>query len=72
MLASVALRDPYSDFYLSRQAMNCTPATLQWYAFTASVFLALRAGMNALHLQMVDEDLLAEHKAPSPVDNLKA
>jgi len=48
--------------------------------------LSLRAGMNALHLQnlggwasldmvqhyaqMVDEDLLAEHKAHSPIDNL--
>jgi len=49
--------------------------------------LALRAGMNPLHLQhlggwatldmvqhyaqMVDDDLLAEHKAHSPVDNLR-
>ena len=48
--------------------------------------LALRAGMNALHLQnlggwasldmvqhyaqMVDDDLLREHKAHSPIDNL--
>jgi integrase len=48
--------------------------------------LSLRAGMNALHLQnlggwasldmvqhyaqMVDEDLLQEHKAHSPIDNL--
>jgi integrase len=48
--------------------------------------LALRAGMNPLHLQnlggwasldmvqhyaqMVDEDLLQEHKAHSPIDNL--
>ena len=49
--------------------------------------LSLRAGMNPLHLQnlrgwedlemvqhyaqMVDEDLLQEHKAHSPVDSLK-
>lgn len=48
--------------------------------------LSLRAGMNPLHLQtlggwedlemvqhyaqMVDEDILQEHKAHSPVDNL--
>jgi integrase/recombinase XerD len=38
-LASVALRDAYTDFMLSRQAMNCTPSTLEFYRYTAGKFL---------------------------------
>jgi site-specific recombinase XerD len=38
-LASVALLDAWTDFMLSRQAMNCTPATLEWYSHTAGKFL---------------------------------
>jgi site-specific recombinase XerD len=38
-LASVALRDAYTDFILSRQAMNCTPSTLAFYRYTAGKFL---------------------------------
>ena len=39
-LASVALHDAYTDFILSRQAINATFATLQFYRRTAGVFLA--------------------------------
>lgn len=38
-LATAALRDAYTDFVLSRQAMNCTPATMDFYRYTAGVFL---------------------------------
>ncbi len=38
-LASVALHDAYTDFILSRQAMNCTSVTLSFYRFTAGKFL---------------------------------
>ena len=38
-LASVALTDAYTDFILSRQAMNCTPVTMVFYRFTAGKFL---------------------------------
>jgi site-specific recombinase XerD len=38
-LASVALTDAYTDFILSRQAMNCTLATLEFYRHTAGAFL---------------------------------
>ena len=38
-LTSVALTDAYTDFILSRQAMNCTPATLEFYKHTAGAFL---------------------------------
>lgn len=39
-LASIALTDAYTDFILSRQAKNCTPATLEFYKYTAGVFLS--------------------------------
>jgi site-specific recombinase XerD len=38
-LASVALQDLYTDFILSRQAMNCTPVTMSFYRFTVGKFL---------------------------------
>jgi len=38
-LASIDLLDAYTDFMLSRQAKNCTPATLTFYRYTAGVFL---------------------------------
>ncbi len=39
-LASTSLLDAYTDFMLSRQAMNCTPATLDFYQYTAGAFLS--------------------------------
>jgi len=39
-LASVALHDAYTDFVLSRQAMQCTPATLEFYRHTAGKFVS--------------------------------
>ncbi len=38
-LASFALTDAYTDFILSRQAMSCTPATMQFYKYGAGRFL---------------------------------
>ena len=38
-IASLALTDAYTDFILSRQAMNCAPATLEFYKYTAGAFL---------------------------------
>jgi len=38
-LASVELRDAYTDFMLSRQAMNATRTTLDFYRYTAGKFL---------------------------------
>lgn len=48
-LASAALRDAYTDFLLSRQAMNCTPVTMVFYRFTAGKFLEWieRQGLTA-------------------------
>ena len=39
-LASVALTDVYTDFILSRQAIYCTPATLEFYKHKAGAFLS--------------------------------
>jgi integrase/recombinase XerD len=39
-LASVSLRDAYTDFILSRQAMNVTKTTLEFYSHTSAKFLA--------------------------------
>jgi site-specific recombinase XerD len=33
-LASYALRDAFTDFIMSRQAMLCSPGTISWYSFT--------------------------------------
>lgn len=38
-LTSLALTDAYTDFILSRQAVNCTPATIAFYRYTAGFFL---------------------------------
>ncbi len=38
-LASLALTDAYTDFILSRQAMNCSPYTMSFYKFTAGKFM---------------------------------
>jgi len=39
-LASYVLRDAYTDFILSRQAMQCAPATIEFYKHTAGKFLS--------------------------------
>ena len=39
-LRSLSLQDASTDFLLSRQAMNYTPATMAFYQYTASGFLA--------------------------------
>ena len=39
-LASYLLIDAYTDFILSRQAMNYTPSTLSFYKNTAGLFLS--------------------------------
>ena len=56
-LASVALLDAYTDFILSRQAMNCTPVTMSFYRFTAGKFLEWIAGQNVTG----PEEITARH-----------
>jgi len=46
-LASLNLQDGYTDFTLSRQAMNCTPSTMLFYQFTAGSFVLWLASQGA-------------------------
>jgi len=39
-LVSAAITDAYTDFILSRQAKLCTPSTMEFYKYTAGVFVA--------------------------------
>jgi site-specific recombinase XerD len=45
--------DAYTDFILSRQAMNCTPVTMRFYRFTAGKFLEWIAGQGIIDPQEV-------------------
>lgn len=56
-LTSVTLRDAFTDFMLSRQAMNCTRATLDFYNFTAGYFLAWIEDRNV----SAPEEVTARH-----------
>jgi integrase/recombinase XerD len=45
-LASAAITDAYTDFFLSRQAMRCTQQTLKFYAYTAGKFIQWLQGQS--------------------------
>lgn len=62
-IASVALHDAYTDFILSRQAMNCAPATLQFYGNTAGVFLAWCDGQGITQPQEVTARIVRQYLA---------
>jgi integrase/recombinase XerD len=47
-IQSVALRDAFTDFILSRQAMQCTPATLKNYAWTLGRFINWLEGQGVI------------------------
>jgi len=56
-LVSFQLQDAYTDFILVRQAMQCTPATLTFYKFTACVFLNWIKSQSVTSLEQVDARL---------------
>jgi site-specific recombinase XerD len=62
-LASIALNDAYTDFVLSRQAMQCTKATMEFYRYTTAKFLewAERQGVN--NPQQIDAYLVRQYIA---------
>lgn len=62
-LATVALHDAYTDFILSRQAMNCTPATLKFYGNTAGVFLAWCEAQSVTQPEEVTARLVRQYLA---------
>jgi site-specific recombinase XerD len=51
--AGASVLDAYTDFILSRQAMNCTPVTMRFYRFTAGKFLEWIAGQGIIDPQEV-------------------
>jgi hypothetical protein len=63
LLTSVELRDAYTDFMLSRQAMNCTPSTLEFYKYTAEKFLEWIEGRGVTDLQEVTARYVREYIA---------
>lgn len=63
ILASLALTDAYTDFILSRQAMQCTPATLDFYKYTAGVFLKWVEGQSVTSPGQVDMRIVRQYLA---------
>jgi integrase/recombinase XerD len=76
-LASEAITDAYTDFFLSRQAMRCTPETLTFYIYTAGRFVTwlksqrvnAPAEVDALHVRAYLAKLIGEGKASSTVND---
>ena len=76
-LASVTLTDAYTDFFLSRQAMRCTPETLTFYKFTAGKFvfwlesqgIRLPGEVEAGHVRAYLAKLIREEKSSWTVND---
>jgi site-specific recombinase XerD len=74
-LASVALTDGYTDFFLSRQAIRCTPETLTFYNHTAGKFvlwlesqsICAPGEVGARHVRAYLAKLIGEGKASTTV-----
>jgi integrase len=62
-LASVALTDAYTDFILSRQAMNCAPTTLSFYKGTAGIFLSLFEMQGVIDTEQVTARIVRQYLA---------
>ena len=62
-LASLALNDAYTDFILSRQAMQCKPATFEFYRYTTGVFLTWAEGQNVNAPEQIDARLIRYYLA---------
>jgi len=63
LLASLDLTDAYTDFILSRQAMQCSPATLDFYKYTAGVFLKWGEEQGITSPDQVDARLIRQYLA---------
>lgn len=60
-LASFALNDAYTDFMLSRQAMQCTRATLEFYKHTAGAFLSWLESQSVTSPQELTARLIRQY-----------
>jgi site-specific recombinase XerD len=62
-LASIELADAYTDFVLSRQAMQCTKATMEFYRHTAAKFLQWAEGQGVSNPNQIDAYLVRQYLA---------
>jgi len=62
-LASLALTDAYTDFILSRQAMQCTPSTIDFYKRTAGVFLNWVEGQSITSPEQINARFVRQYLA---------
>jgi site-specific recombinase XerD len=62
-LASVALADSYTDFILSRQAMNCSPGTLVFYKYSAGRFVLWLDSQGITAPDQIDARLVRQYLA---------
>ena len=69
--ASAALQDAYIDFILSRQAMNCSIATLDFYKYTAGRFLIWAEQHGVTSPQEVTARIVREHLTMLAADGKK-
>lgn len=61
LLGTLALADAYTDFTLSRQAMQCTKATIDWYKYTALRFLSFAESLGASSPQQITAYLVRQY-----------
>jgi len=62
-LASTTFHEAYTDFVLSRQAMQCSPATLEFYKYTAGKFLKWLETKGLMHPQEIHARHVREYLA---------
>lgn len=62
-LASLPLVDAYTDFILSRQAMQCAHNTMEFYRYTTGAFLKWAEGQNVTTPDQVDARLVRYYLA---------
>ena len=62
-LASLPLVDAYTDFILSRQAMQCAQNTMEFYRYTTGAFLKWAEGQSVTTPEQVDARLVRYYLA---------
>jgi site-specific recombinase XerD len=65
-LSTSPIRQALEDFLLSREAMRCTPATLDFYRFTAAAFVSWLELKNLTHPEEVKSSHVREWLAGMP------
>jgi site-specific recombinase XerD len=66
VLTTSPIRQAFDDFLLSREAMRCTPATLEFYRYTAGSFITWLELKNVTHPEEVTAAHVREWLAGMP------